>query len=107
VPYQWRRIAQVTLIAALVTLPGELLLPDDGFAGLVMRIGAWALFPVLLWVTRFPTEGERQTLEQELRPSALRARWTRMRAPAPEPAPAGGPAVPESIEVEIRDEDRF
>jgi O-antigen/teichoic acid export membrane protein len=107
VPYQWRRIIQVTLIAVLVTVPGELLLPDDGFAGLVLRIGAWGLFPVLLWVTRFPTEGERETLEQELRPSALRARLERMRSAPSAPAPAGGPAVPESIEVEIRDEDRF
>jgi O-antigen/teichoic acid export membrane protein len=104
VPYQWRRIGQVVAVAAAVTVPGELLLPRDGIGGLLARIAAWSLYPVLLWVTRFPYPEERETLARELRPSALARRLQAARA-APATAEAG--AVPESVEVEIRDEDRI
>ncbi|MFN2611871.1 MAG: lipopolysaccharide biosynthesis protein [Solirubrobacterales bacterium] len=108
VPYQWRRIGQVALIAAAVTVPGEMLLPDEGLGGLVMRGLVWLAFPLLLWVTRFPSLGERVALARNLRPSMLRERLRSLRAsPIPAGAGAGGGAVPEALEVEIRDEDRL
>lgn len=106
VPYQWRRILQVIAIALAVTVPGELLLPDDGIGGLALRLVAWALFPLALWVTRFPYPGEREAIRADLRPAALAARLRALRSSAAAPAGAVG-AVPEAIEAEIRDEDRF
>ncbi len=108
VPYQWRRILQVVGLAALVTVPGELLLPDEGIAGLFLRMLAWAAFPLLLWITRFPTAGERESIEHNLRPGVLREKFREMqeRPAATGPAARTG-SVPESVEVGIRDEDRL
>jgi O-antigen/teichoic acid export membrane protein len=106
VPYQWRRILQVTAIAAAVTVPAELLFPDEGIGGLALRLAAWSLYPVLLWVTRFPYPGEREAIRADLKPGALATRLRSLREPAPAAAAAGG-GIPESLEVELRDEDRL
>jgi O-antigen/teichoic acid export membrane protein len=59
VPFQWRRLAQVTAILAGVAVSGELLLPTSGFAGLALRILWLALVPLLLGATRFFAASER------------------------------------------------
>jgi len=53
VAFQWRRLAQLTLILAGVAVSGELLLPSSGFAGIALRIVWLALIPALLLLTRF------------------------------------------------------
>jgi O-antigen/teichoic acid export membrane protein len=40
VPFQWRRLAQLSAILATVAVTGELLLPTSGFSGLALRV-AW------------------------------------------------------------------
>jgi O-antigen/teichoic acid export membrane protein len=53
VGFQWRRLAQLTLILAGVAVSGELLLPSSGFAGIALRL-LWLLsIPALLLLTRF------------------------------------------------------
>jgi O-antigen/teichoic acid export membrane protein len=59
VPFQWRRLAQVTAILAGVAVSGELLLPTSGFAGFALRILWLALVPLLLGATRFFAASER------------------------------------------------
>jgi O-antigen/teichoic acid export membrane protein len=59
VGFQWRRLAQLTLVLAGVAVSGELLLPTSGFAGIALRILWLALIPALLWLTRFFGERER------------------------------------------------
>lgn len=53
VSFEWRRLAQLLAILAVVAVSGELLLPTHGFAGLALRIVWLALVPVALLVTRF------------------------------------------------------
>jgi O-antigen/teichoic acid export membrane protein len=59
VRFEWRRLAQVTLILTAVAVSGELLLPTSGPDGLVLRILWLALIPALLAATRFVTPAER------------------------------------------------
>jgi O-antigen/teichoic acid export membrane protein len=101
--YEWGRIGQVAAIAIAVTLAGELLLPTHGAGAWLSRFAAWAAFPLLLWVTRFPLPQERDAIRAALRPGAIREALRAARA-GPTPATA---AVPEAVEQEIRDEDRF
>jgi len=59
VAFQWRRLAQLTLILAGVAVSGELLLPTSGFRGIALRILWLALIPALLLLTRFFGREER------------------------------------------------
>jgi hypothetical protein len=79
------------------------LLPTHGAGAWLSRFAAWAAFPLLLWVTRFPLPQERDAIRAALRPGAIREALRAARA-GPTPATA---AVPEAVEQEIRDEDRF
>jgi O-antigen/teichoic acid export membrane protein len=102
VPYESRRILQVLVIGVAVTLPPELLFPTEGIAAWVTRGAAWLCFPLLLWITRFPDDDERDAIRGLLRPGAL-ADWMR-KASAGATVPKA--EVPPAIEQEIRDEDR-
>ncbi len=53
VGFEWRRLAQLTLILAAVALSGELLLPTHGLLGLASRAAWLALVPALLLASRF------------------------------------------------------
>jgi O-antigen/teichoic acid export membrane protein len=53
VSFEWRRLAQLAAILALVAVSGELLLPTAGAAGFALRALWLALAPALLLVTRF------------------------------------------------------
>ena len=103
VPYEWRRILQVVAVAVLVTLPAELLLPKDGALAWATRAAAWLCFPLLLWITRFPDDEERAAIRGFMHPGAIVERL-RTASAGPKVPTAG---VPEAIEQEIRDEDRF
>jgi hypothetical protein len=53
VGFEWRRLAQLTLILTGVAVSGELLLPTHGLLGLVTRAAWLALVPAALLVSRF------------------------------------------------------
>jgi O-antigen/teichoic acid export membrane protein len=72
VPFDGRRLVHAVVVVAVPTVAGELLLPDAGVAGFAARAAVLAAIPVLLWVTRFPTAGERRAAAELLR--ARRAR---------------------------------
>jgi O-antigen/teichoic acid export membrane protein len=48
VPYEWGRLARITLVAAALVGLGELLLPTSGVGGLLGRVLLWALYPLIL-----------------------------------------------------------
>ncbi len=58
VAFDWWRLSLLTLILGGVAVSGELLLPTQGFGGLLARVVWLAWIPALLLVTRFfiPTE---------------------------------------------------
>jgi O-antigen/teichoic acid export membrane protein len=113
VPYEWRRLALIVLLAAAVIGAGEAFLPTSGFAGLASRTVLWLAYPALLYAVGFLHEEERSRLVETLRPSAIAARARSLRAAS---APAGAEAAtapaegtgpgPEVYEVAARDEDR-
>ncbi len=53
VGFEWRRLAQLTVILAGVALSGELLLPTSGLLGLLSRAAWLALVPGALLASRF------------------------------------------------------
>ncbi len=73
VPYEWGRLAQAIALAAALVAAGELLLPTDGFDGLVLRTAVWLLYPLALWATGFLREEERRAAATLLSPDNLRA----------------------------------
>jgi O-antigen/teichoic acid export membrane protein len=58
VRFEWRRLAQVVLACAGLTVGGELLLPTHGAGGLLARIAVVLAIPVLLLATRFVSPEE-------------------------------------------------
>ena len=110
VPYEWLRLGQLALLAAVLVLAGELLLPTEGFAGLAGRTIVWLTFPLLLYATGFLRDEERRAVAANLSPSAIREALRRLREspPPPEPdeQPSRGPRLTrETLEAEQRDED--
>ncbi|MSO41322.1 MAG: hypothetical protein EXQ70_05405 [Solirubrobacterales bacterium] len=111
VPYEWVRLTQAALLATLLVLAGELLLPTSGLAGLAERTGVWLAYPLVLLLTGFPTDPERRAAARLLNPSAVRAELRKLRESAPEPEPPEGPSglgprlTREALEAEQRDED--
>jgi O-antigen/teichoic acid export membrane protein len=90
VHFQWRRMAHLVAIFAGVALSGEFLLPSHGFSGLALRAAWFCLAPLLLWVTRFVTPGERAhagelLAEARRRAVAWRARGGEIEAYAEDP----------------------
>jgi O-antigen/teichoic acid export membrane protein len=53
VQFEWRRLAQIALIAGSVAVAGDLLLPTHGALGFLTRAAAFAAIPLLLYATRF------------------------------------------------------
>jgi O-antigen/teichoic acid export membrane protein len=90
VGFQWRRLAQLTVIFAGVAVSGELLLPTHGFAGLVLRAAWLGLVPVLLLGTHFfaPHEWDQARsliTDGRRRVAAFRARGGEVREYAEDP----------------------
>jgi len=101
VPYQWGRLARVVLTAAVLVGLGELLMPTDGFLGLLGRAVLLALYPLGLLATGFFTREERGWLAKLRHPREIAAEFKRMRET---PAAVDG-RLPETYEVERMDED--
>ena len=119
VPYEWLRLAQAVGLAAVLVAVGELLLPTPGSAGLAGRTALWLAYPLLLWVTGFLNDEEREAAGRVLSPAYVRAalqqpaRGAAARAGAAgragggaEEPPGRGPRLTrETLEAEQRDED--
>jgi O-antigen/teichoic acid export membrane protein len=101
VPYEWARLLRIVAVSTTLVLVGELLLPTDGFTGLVLRVLVWLVYPLALLVSGFFTPGERAWLATMRQPGALAARLRALR-----PAEDGVTGrIPETYEAEQMDED--
>ncbi len=101
VPYEWGRLIRVLAVSSALVLLGELLLPTDGFAGLLARIALWVLYPLALLATGFFTSAERAWLARLRHPGELVRRLRTLR-----PASAGvAGSISETYEAEQMDED--
>jgi O-antigen/teichoic acid export membrane protein len=101
VPYEWSRLLRVVLtVTALVGL-AELLVPTDGAAGLLIRVGLLAAYPLVLWATGFFSDEERRWLSRLREPRAVLAELAALRR---RPAAVEG-NVPAAYELEQADED--
>ncbi|HEV7400663.1 MAG TPA: oligosaccharide flippase family protein [Solirubrobacterales bacterium] len=101
VPYEWARLARVVAVSAGLVLLGELLLPTEGFPGLLARTALWLAYPLALFATGFFTSGERRWLATLRSPGVLAAQLRSLR-----PATAGvDGGVAETYEVELFDDD--
>jgi len=110
VPYEWGRLVLLLAVTAAVIAGGELLLPTEGFLGLLSRTALWLAMPVILLLSGFLTHSERERLLQLLRPSAVLERMRTLRAEPTvegEPQPSEAGFAPEVYEAATRDEDRL
>jgi O-antigen/teichoic acid export membrane protein len=109
VPYEWLRLAQAVGLAIALVALGEALLPTSGIGGLAGRVALWLAYPLLLYLTGFLNEEEREAAGRVLSPSAVRTALAGLRtSPEEEPEEVGvrGPRLTrEALEVEQRDED--
>ncbi len=101
VPYEWGRLLRVIGAAALLVGGAELLVPTEGFIGLVLRVLLWAGYPLLLLAAGFFTAEERGWLKLLRNPGDLVERF---RAFRPDASESRG-SVPEALEAELMDED--
>jgi O-antigen/teichoic acid export membrane protein len=101
VPYEWGRLARVVLVSTALVGLGELLLPTDGFIGLLVRVAFWLAYPAVLFLSGFFTSEERGWLARLRHP---RQQLERLRALPDKPDAVDG-QVPEVYEAEARDED--
>jgi O-antigen/teichoic acid export membrane protein len=101
VPYEWGRLLRVLTVSTALVGLGELLLPTEGFAGLVLRLLFALAYPFALLATGFFTPGERAWLTRLRHPSLVLADLQALR-----PAAVGvDGAVSEAYEAEQMDED--
>jgi O-antigen/teichoic acid export membrane protein len=101
VPYEWARLAKVVLISAALIAFGELALPTEGAAGLVLRLLLCLAYPALLLASGFFTPEERRWLAHLRHPGDLLAQ---LRAARERPAAVDG-QLPEAFEAEQMNED--
>jgi O-antigen/teichoic acid export membrane protein len=101
VPYEWGRLARVVAVASGIVVLGELLLPTEGFLGLIARTVLWLVYPLALLATGFFTQGERRWLAALRQPGVLA---TQLRSLRPAAAGVDG-SVSETYEAEQMDDD--
>jgi O-antigen/teichoic acid export membrane protein len=101
VPYEWGRLARIVLVTASLVGLGELLLPTDGFVGLVGRVVLWLAYPAALLLSGFFTAGERTWLARLRHPGELLEQY---RVASQRPAAVDG-SLPETFEAEQMNED--
>jgi len=101
VPYEWARLLRVLLTASALVAFGELLLPTEGFAGLILRTIVWLAYPAALLFSGFFSPEERRWLSRLRDPADLFAELRKLRA---RPAAVDG-EVPAANEAELFDED--
>jgi O-antigen/teichoic acid export membrane protein len=100
VPYEWGRLARALFGATALVVAGELLLPTEGAAGLLLRTILWLAYPLLLLATGFFTADERLWLARLRHPDELVAQLRSLR-----PVPTVDGRIPEAYEIEQMDED--
>jgi O-antigen/teichoic acid export membrane protein len=81
VAFEWRRLAQIAIVAGGIAVAGDLVLPTHGAVGFLTRLAAFAAIPLVLYVTGFAHAREMA----EVRALVARARRSA-------PSPAGGAA---------------
>jgi O-antigen/teichoic acid export membrane protein len=101
VPYEWGRLARVTITVAALVGAAELATPTSGFAGLLARCALFAAYPFALFAGGFFTAEERAWLAHLRHPGALLSSLAVLRS---QPAAVDG-QVPEVYEAERMDED--
>ncbi len=101
VPYEWGRLLRVVLTVAMLVGVAELLVPTEGALGLLIRIALFAAYPLVLWLSGFFSDEEREWLARLRRPRELLESLASLRA---RPAAVNG-QIPEAYEVERADED--
>ncbi|MFL5901859.1 MAG: oligosaccharide flippase family protein [Solirubrobacterales bacterium] len=101
VPYEWGRLARIVLVSTALVAAGELLLPTEGFVGLVARTTLWLAYPLALLAVGFFTKAERTWLARLRHPKEVVAGF-RLLHPT---APGVDGSVPEAYEAELMDED--
>jgi O-antigen/teichoic acid export membrane protein len=101
VSYEWGRLLRVLTVSAGLVGLGELLLPTEGFVGLVLRLLFALAYPFALLATGFFTPAERTWLARLRHPSVVLADLQALR---PSAVGVDG-AVPEAYEAEQMDED--
>jgi O-antigen/teichoic acid export membrane protein len=101
VPYEWGRLLRVVLTVAVLVGLAELLVPTDGALGLLLRAALFAAYPLVLWLSGFFSDEEREWLARLRRPREVMAGLASLRS---RPAAVDG-RIPETYEVERMDED--
>jgi O-antigen/teichoic acid export membrane protein len=101
VPYEWSRLARVTLTVAVLVGVAELLTPTSGVAGFLGRTALLAAYPLVLFATGFFTPEERRWLAHLRHPGRILAGLSALRR---EPAAVDG-RLPEVYEAEQMDDD--
>jgi O-antigen/teichoic acid export membrane protein len=66
VAFEWRRIAQLTVVMGGIAVAGDLLLPTHGAAGFVTRAAALLVIPAVLALTRFAHPRELDVLRRAI-----------------------------------------
>jgi O-antigen/teichoic acid export membrane protein len=62
VAFEWRRLAQLSVVMGAVAVLGDLLLPTHGFVGFITRLAALCAIPLLLAATGFAHSEELRQL---------------------------------------------
>ncbi len=101
VSYEWGRLLRVVLTVAALVGIAELLVPTEGALGLLLRAILFAAYPLVLWLSGFFSDQEREWLARLRRPRELLESLASLRA---QPAAVDG-RIPETYEVERMDED--
>jgi len=101
VPYEWGRLLRVLLTVAVLVGIAELLVPTEGALGLFLRAALFAAYPLVLWLSGFFSDEEREWLARLRRPRELMESLAALRS---QPAAVDG-RIPETYEVERMDED--
>ena len=104
IPWQWGRLAVIVVVSAGLIAGGELLLPTEGAAGLLLRALLVAAYPVLLWFGGVVNREERVSISAALRAGNLRERLAAMRRDTD--GDEGRARAEGLYEAETRDQDR-
>jgi O-antigen/teichoic acid export membrane protein len=111
IPWQWARLTLIAGSGAAIVVAGELLLPTDGFLGLLSRAVLWLAYPLVLWFGGAVDREERRQIRELLDPAELRRRIAEVRARSEAAGEAGRDSDGEArgaelYEAESRDSDR-
>jgi O-antigen/teichoic acid export membrane protein len=72
VSFEWRRLAQLTVVMGGIAVGGDLALPTHGAVGFLTRAAAFAVIPFALWATGFAHRAELEGVRSMLTRAAKR-----------------------------------